>query len=213
MSILRRRARAGGGPFGRVHNPCPESPSSGGRRSNVCELDGAGSNDSGHQGWAAQPGWLLNRDSEASDVGTPPTAPVPRPGAHRACSAPIRSGFCTVPRHRPERDRLGAQRWDDKRTSAEATQRRVEWERDQRRDALSNLLAEQWRTEHLVTMYNQVGSGPEPEPDWTEPMARQLVLVRIFGSKEAFRAGEALVGSCQVLIADFFRTSFGSPVC
>jgi hypothetical protein len=42
-------------------------------------------------------------------------------------------------------------------------------------------------------MYNQVGSGPEPEPDWTEPMARQLVLVRIFGSKEAFRAGEALV--------------------
>ena len=54
---------------------------SGGCRSNVCELGGGRRRTTpATQGWVAQPGCLLNRDSEASDVGTLPTAPISRPG-------------------------------------------------------------------------------------------------------------------------------------
>lgn len=42
-------------------------------------------------------------------------------------------------------------------------------------------------------MWNQVGNVDEPSPDWTEPMARQLQVVRIFGSKKAHVAGSTLL--------------------
>ncbi|HEV2760580.1 MAG TPA: hypothetical protein VGV86_13530, partial [Acidimicrobiales bacterium] len=47
--------------------------------------------------------------------------------------------------------------------------------------------------EHMMTMYNQVGAGQQPAQDWTEPMARTLGLVRIFGSPAAAEAAEALL--------------------
>lgn len=93
---------------------------------------------------------------------------------------------------RAEKDRRHADEREDKRASVEAAQRAVEWARRQRRDAHANFLAEQWRAEHMMTMYNQVG-GSSPPPDWTEPMARELGLVRIFGSPEAFKAANALL--------------------
>jgi len=93
---------------------------------------------------------------------------------------------------RAEQDRQHAERREDKRASVEASQRAVEWARNQRRDAYASFLAEQWRAEHMMTMYNQVG-GSVPPPDWTEPMARELGLVRIFGSPETFQAANALL--------------------
>ena len=94
---------------------------------------------------------------------------------------------------RAERDRIFAERREDKRASVEEAQRRLDWERNQRRDAHANFLAEQWRAEHQLTMYNQAGVGPKPAMDWTEPMGRQLGVVRIFGSPSAFEAGQALL--------------------
>jgi len=93
---------------------------------------------------------------------------------------------------RAEKDRQHTERREDKRASVEAAQRALDWARNQRRDAHANFLAEQWRAEHMMTTYNQVGGAPPP-PDWTEPMARELGLVRIFGSPEAFEAANALL--------------------
>lgn len=43
-----------------------------------------------------------------------------------------------------------------------------------------------------MTMYNQVGGVDEPSPDWTEPMARQLNVVRMFSTEDTHACAMAL---------------------
>lgn len=90
---------------------------------------------------------------------------------------------------RAERDHLDAQR----RRQDEVLQQQLEWERNQRVKVHAMFLTEQWRAEHMWTMYNQVGSVSEPAPDWTEPMARQLVVMQIFARSQAYVAARALL--------------------
>jgi hypothetical protein len=94
---------------------------------------------------------------------------------------------------RAKDDRKDAREREDSRLSAEAAQRQIEWERTQRLDAHAQFLAEQWKAEHHMTMYNQVGTVEAPAPDWTEPMARQLNVVSIFGSDDSARAATSLL--------------------
>ncbi len=84
-SILRGRERAVRRPSWTRSQPVSGIIVSGGRRSNACEPDGGRRRTTpATKGWVAQPGCLLNRDSEASDAGTLPWLPSharePRPG-------------------------------------------------------------------------------------------------------------------------------------
>ena len=89
---------------------------------------------------------------------------------------------------RADKERVHAER----RAEFEAEQTALAWARNQRRDAHASFLAEQWRAMHMMTMYNQLGAG-QPAEDWTEPMAREAGLVRIFASPAAAEAAEALL--------------------
>lgn len=94
--------------------------------------------------------------------------------------------------HRASADRLDAKQRDESRIATEVEQRRIDWQRANMLDAHANFLAEQWKAEHHMTMYNQVGNVAEPTPDWTEPMARQLNVVRIFSTAETYARAMAL---------------------
>jgi hypothetical protein len=82
---------------------------------------------------------------------------------------------------------------EERRAVVEAELKSGEWQREERKLAHARFLAEQWRAEHRMTMFNQVGVGDEPPEDWTEPMARELATVQIFGSGGAYNAACALM--------------------
>jgi hypothetical protein len=105
-SIVRRRARAVRRPLGRVNNPCPEPLSQEVADPTFVSWTADGVERLRPPGVAAQRGCrLINRAPKRLTSALYRRLPSPPPGARRACSAPIRSGFCTVPRHRPRRAR------------------------------------------------------------------------------------------------------------
>lgn len=95
---------------------------------------------------------------------------------------------------RATQDRVDARQREQDRTTVEATQRQLDWERGRRLEAHTTFLAEQWKAERYITEYNQPGNREfDPHPDWTEPMARAFDVLRIFGSQDSVSAAKTVL--------------------